>query len=176
MKRLILGLLLITIIAAFSCTMQAKKKVNRKKATTENLAGLTPLERKIVGKHLLTLQWISWKGYGSVVIKKEADGTLSCRGGQVARDCYKAGDVDDECYNNGDYIKLDGTIEIIDETHLVFTGDIRQKIYHMNNGEEILRQGTYNFVQKENRHYWRMQEMTNPVDECVDYIDIYFKR
>ncbi|MBR0023543.1 MAG: hypothetical protein IJP59_02930 [Muribaculaceae bacterium] len=46
----------------------------------------------------------------------------------------------------------------------------------MNNGEEILRQGTYNFVQKENRHYWRMQEMTNPVDECVDYIDIYFKR
>lgn len=176
MKRLILGLLLITIMVALSCTMQAKKKVNRKKATTENLAGLTPLERKIVGKHLLTLQWISWKGFGSVVIKKEADGTLSCHGGQFARDCYKAGDVDHECYTNDDYIKLDGTIEIIDETHLVFTGDIRQKIYHMNNGEEILRQGTYNFVQKENRHYWRMQEMTNPVDECVDYIDIYFKR
>ncbi|MBR0023544.1 MAG: hypothetical protein IJP59_02935 [Muribaculaceae bacterium] len=77
MKRLILGLLLITMMAALPCTMQAKKKVNRKKATTENLVGLTPLERKIVGKHLLTLQWISWKGYGSVVIKKEADGTLS---------------------------------------------------------------------------------------------------
>jgi len=59
MKRLILGLLLITMMAALPCTMQAKKKVNRKKATTENLVGLTPLERKIVGKHLLTLQWIS---------------------------------------------------------------------------------------------------------------------
>ena len=36
--------------------------------------------------------------------------------------------------------------------------------------------GTFNFVATGNRKYWRMQEMENPVDECVDYIDIYFKR
>lgn len=173
MKRIILALLLIGMMAALPCTMQAKKRVTRKKANTENLAGLTPLERKIVGNHLLSLQWISWKYFGSVTIKKEADGTFSCRGEQLAINCK---DSDDSCKINRDYLKLDGTIEIVDETHLVFTGDIREKIYHINNGEEVLRHGTYNFVQKENRRYWRMQEMTNPVDECVDYIDIYFKR
>jgi hypothetical protein len=153
--------------------MQAKKKVTRKKAQTENLAGLTALERKVVGKHMLSLQWISWKYFGYVNIKKEADGTLSCRGEQLARNCK---DADYECITNDDYIKLDGTIEIVDETHLVFTGDIREKIYHMNNGEEVLRQGTYNFVATGKRKYWRMQEMLNPVGDCADYIDIYFKR
>ena len=176
MKRIILGLLLVTMVAAMPFTLEAKKKATRNKAKTENLAGLSALERKVVGKHMLSLQWISWKSFGYVNIKKEADGTLSCRGEQLARKCVNGGDVDDGCITNDDYIKLDGTIEILDETHLVFTGDIREKIYHMNNGEEVLRSGTYNFVATGNRKYWRMQEMTNPVDECVDYIDIYFKR
>lgn len=175
MKRIIFGLLLAVLIASVPFSMEAKtkKKVSRTKAQTENLAGLTALEKKVVGKHLLTLQWISWKYYGSVVIKKEADGTYSCKGEQLARNCK---DADDDCITNDDYIKLDGTIEIVDDTHLVFTGDIREKIYHMNNGEEVLRQGTYNFVATGKRKYWRMQEMKNPVDECVDYIDIYFKK
>ena len=75
-----------------------------------------------------------------------------------------------------DYVKLDGTIEIVDADHLVFTGEIRTKVYHINNGQEVLRSGTYNFVTKEKRKYWRMQEISNPADNCADYIDIYFKR
>lgn len=174
MKRFILGLIFITMTVAFSCNIQAKKKVTRKKATTENLAGLSTLERKIVGKHMLSLQWISWESFGSVEIKKEADGTLSCRGEQRARNCPKGteqGNID-----NDDYLILDGTIEIVDADHLVFTGEIREKVYHINNGQEVLRSGTYNFVTKENRHYWRMQERLNPADNCTDYIDIYFKK
>ena len=174
MKRLIFGLLLAKMLFASPGNIDAKKKkTTRKKAQTENTVGLTTLERKVVGKHLLTLQWISWEYYGSVTIKKEADGTLSCKGEQLAVNCK---DAEEGCKANGDYVKLDGTIEILDKEHLIFTGQIRQKIYHINNGQEVLRDGTFNFVTKGNRHYWRMQEMTNPTDECVDYIDIYFNK
>ena len=168
-------MLIALLVAAVPTSMEAKKKkTTRKNAKTENTTGFNALERKVVGKHLLTLQWISWESYGSVEIKKEADGTLSCHGEQLARKCPKGteqGNID-----NDDYVKLDGTIEIVDKDHLIFTGEIRTKVYHINHGQEVLREGTFNFVTKENRHYWRMQEMINPIDECVDYIDIYFKK
>jgi len=172
MKRLIFGMLLAAILFAVPGTIDAKKKTTRKKAKTVKVDGLTALERKVVGKHMLSLQWISWKYFGSVTIKKEADGTLSCKGEQLAINCK---DAEPECKENGDYIRLDGTIEIVDKDHLVFNGEIGEKVYHINGGEEVLRSGTFNFVTKENRHYWRMQEMTNPADKCIDYIDIYFK-
>ena len=173
MKRFILGLLLIAVVAAMPSTIEAKKKkTTRKTVQTEKYAALLDLERKVVGKHMLSLQWISWKYFGSVTIKKEANGTLTCKGEQLARNCK---DADDECKTNGDYIKLDGLIDIVDAKNLVFIGEIREKIYHMNNGQEVLRQGTFHFEATGNRKYWRMQEMQNPVDECVDYIDIYFK-
>lgn len=174
MKRIILALMAIALMASAPMAMDAKKKTTRKRAKTENLTGLTALERKIVGKHMLTLQWISWESYGSVDIKKEADGTLSCRGEQLARKCTKG--VEQGNIDNDDYVKLVGTIEIVDKDHLVFTGEIRTKVYHINNGQEVLRSGTYNFVTKENRKYWRMQELDNPADNCADYVDIYFKR
>lgn len=174
MKRIILALIAIALIASVPFTMEAKKKTTRKKAKTENLSGLTALERKVVGKHMLSLQWISWESFGSVEIKKEADGTFSCRGEQLARKCTK--DVEQGNIDNDDYVKLDGTIEIVDADHLVFTGEIRTKVYHINNGQEVLRSGKFNFVTKEKRKYWRMQEISNPADNCADYIDIYFKR
>lgn len=89
MKRIILALIAIALVASVPFTMEAKKKTTRKKAKTENLSGLTALERKVVGKHMLSLQWISWESFGSVEIKKEADGTFSCRGEQLARKCTK---------------------------------------------------------------------------------------
>lgn len=174
MKRFVLALTLVAIVATMPFAISAKKKATRKKAKTEKVAGLTALERKVVGKHMLSMQWISWESFGSVEIKKEADGTYSCRGAQMARNCPRGteqGNID-----NDDYVKLDGTIEIVDADHLVFNGEIRTKVYHINNGNEVLRSGTFNFVTKENRKYWRMQEMSNPADQCTDYIDIYFKR
>jgi len=174
MKRFFAAILLIAMVASVTFTVDAKRRTNRKKAQTESTAGLTALERKVVGKHMLSLQWISWESFGTVEIKKEADGTFSCRGEQMARKCKRGteqGNID-----NDDYVKLDGTITIVDDTHLVFNGEIRTKVYHINHGEEVLRQGTFNFVATQNRKFWRMQEMLNPVDECTDYVDIYFKR
>jgi len=173
MKRIIFSLLLITLVATTPFSMEAKKKVTQKKAKTEKFKGLSALERKVVGKHMLSIQWISWNYFGSVTIKKEADGTLSCHGEQLARNCK---DADKECKVNDDYVKLDGTIQIVDETHLIFTGDIREKIYHINNGEEVLRQGTFDFISQGKRKYWRLQDMLNPSGDGTDYIDIYFKR
>lgn len=175
MKRIVTGLLLIAIVAAMPGTIDAKKKrTTRKTVKEERYDNLSTLERKIVGKHMLSLQWISWEDFGSVEIKKEADGSLSCRGEQVARKLRRGteqGNID-----NDDYVRLDGIIDIVDEKNLVFTGEIREKVYHINNGQETLRKGTFHFVSTENRKYWRLQEMSNPVDQCVDYIDIYFKR
>ena len=173
MKRIIFTLLIALLVAAVPTTIEAKKKkTTRKSVQEQKYDNLSALERKVVGKHMLSLQWISWKYFGSVTIKKEANGTLSCKGEQLAVNCK---DADDECKTNGDYVKLDGVIDIVDANHLVFVGEIREKIYHMNNGQEVLREGTFHFEATGNRKFWRMQEMRNPVDECVDYIDIYFK-
>ena len=172
MKRILLSLLILLTVASVPASIEAKKKV-RRTAKTEKYAYLNDVERKVLGKHMLSLQWLSWKYFGYVNITKQPDGTITCRGEQLARNCK---DADNDCKTNDDYIKLDGVIDIVDASHLIFVGEIRQKIYHINNGEEVLRKGTFNFVATGNRKYWRMQEMENPVDECVDYIDIYFKR
>ena len=173
MKKIIFTMLIALFVAAVPATMDAKtKKKTTIKHRTEQDARNFSLERKVVGKHMLSLQWISWKYFGTVTIKKEADGTLSCKGEQLARKCKDAeqGNID-----NDDYVKLDGKIEIVDKNHLNFTGEIRTKIYHINNGQEVLREGTFNFEATGNRKFWRMFPVLNPADECADYIDIYFK-
>ena len=77
MKKII-TLMLLLVVAMTSVTMAdaRTKRRGRTKARTEQTAGLTALERKVVGRHMLSLQWISWDYFGSVEIKKQADGTL----------------------------------------------------------------------------------------------------
>lgn len=174
MKKIVFTMLIALLVAAVPSTVEAKKKKTTRKTVKEQQYDyLSNVESKIVGKHMLSLQWISWKYFGSVTIKREADGTLSCKGEQLARNCK---DAEEGCKTNGDYVKLDGIIDIVDATHLVFVGEIRTKIYHINNGQEVLRKGTFHFDATGNRKFWRMQEMSNPADECADYVDIYFKR
>ena len=172
MKRIIFGILLVALIATLPFSIEAKKKNTRKTAQTEKYAALSALERKYVGKHMLSLQWLSWKYFGTVTITKEANGVLTCKGEQLARNCK---DADEKSIINDDYLKLDGVIDIVDANHFLFVGEIREKIFHINNGEEVLRQGTYDFKSTKNRKYWRMFPVANPADSCADYIDIYFK-
>ncbi|MBR5030548.1 MAG: hypothetical protein IKT03_05005 [Muribaculaceae bacterium] len=173
MKRFILGLLLIAVVAMPGTIEAKKKKTTHKTLQEQKYDHLSALERKIVGKHMLSLQWISWESFGEVTIKKEADGSISCRGEQLARKCRRG--IEQGNIDNDDYVKLNGVIDIIDAKHFLFIGEIREKVYHLNNGEEVVRKGTFNFEATGNRKFWRMQEMTHPTDECVDYIDIYFK-
>lgn len=122
---------------------------------------LTALESKIVGLHMLSLQWIEKPIYGECKITKESDGRLHCVGEHISTN------------HPGDYMKLDGYIEIVDADHLIFDGDIAIKVYHLNNGEEYVRTGRYDFITKPGRKYWRARNLE--VIDATDYVDIYFK-
>ena len=118
--------------------------------------------KNILGKHMCSLQWISWKQFGSVTISQDPDtGALHVKGGQKSK-------------TNSDYLDIDGTLTVLNPLHLKFDGEIITCVDHINNGKPVKRKGTYNFTVAGQRRYWRMQEMTNPDDGCCDYVDIYF--
>ena len=117
--------------------------------------------KNILGKHMCSLQWISWKDFGSVTISQDSDKTIHVMGGQKSK-------------TNSDYLEIDGTLTVINPLHLRFNGEITTCVYHINDGKPVKRKGTYNFTVAGQRRYWRMQEMTNPDDPCCDYVDIYF--
>ena len=80
-----------------------------------------------------------------------------------------------EIIRDNDYLYIDGTFEITDANNIYFTGEIREKVSYLNNGQECLRNGTYHFKAYNGRQYWRMQEMANcEGNGVVDYIDIFF--
>ena len=117
--------------------------------------------KNIEGTHMCSLQWISWKKFGSVILKRNPDGTLNCTGGQKST-------------TTDDYLKLDGNITVVNPLHLKFTGKIITCVSHINNGKPVVREGEFNFTVAGQRRYWRMREMNNPKDGCCDYVDIYF--
>ena len=117
--------------------------------------------KNILGKHMCSLQWISWKDFGSVTISQDSDGTVHVKGGQKSK-------------TNSGYLQIDGTLTILNPLHLQLTGEIITCVDHINSGNPVKRKGTYNFTVAGQRRYWRMQEMTNPEDGCCDYVDIYF--
>ena len=117
--------------------------------------------RNIEGTHMCSLQWISWKKFGSVILERNPDGTLRCTGGQKST-------------TTDDYLKLDGVVTVINPLHLKFKGKIITCVSHINKGKPVVRDGEFNFTVAGQRRYWRMREMNNPEDGCCDYVDIYF--
>ena len=121
---------------------------------------LSPFEKKVVGNHLFSLQWIESKYYGTCEIKKEGE-TLKC----VALH---------ESDNKKDYLKMEGDITIVSDNHLRFTGTILRKVHYLYNGREYKRNGTFDFKAWGTRKYWRGQDMNTP--DGYDYIDIFFEK
>ncbi|WP_101774555.1 hypothetical protein [Pasteurella oralis] len=119
---------------------------------------ITKIENKLIGKHKLSLQWVSWEKLGSVDILRDADG-LSIEGIQEL---------------NGNFVSLFGRIKVIDENAFLFTGEIVTRVDHINNGKACTRQGTYEFRATGKRKYWRLQQMENPCELVADYVDVYF--
>lgn len=72
---------------------------------------ITKIENKLIGKHKLSLQWVSWETFGSVDILRDADG-LSIEGIQEL---------------NGNFVSLFGKIKVIDEK--VFL--LQEKLSHV---------------------------------------------
>ncbi len=145
---------------------QTRKPASRSRVSTAVRKPVSSTPR-IVGKHMLSLQWLSWKKFGSCTISAaNSNGEYEIHGKQLGGD---------EPGNVNDYLYIDGVITYSDPYHLKFKGSIRTKVYHINNGEEVVRDGEYDFARTENRKYWRMQQMENPADHCTDYVDIYFQ-
>jgi len=121
-------------------------------------------DKILVGEHLISVQWISWKNFGKATITKtEVEGVYKIIGVQDNKD-------------NNDYLKINGTLKPNSEKQLTFNGTIETKINFINQGNPCLREGTYTFRATGQRKYWRLKEMYNPCrkDSLVDYIDIYW--
>ncbi|CAN5418924.1 hypothetical protein BH18ACI1_BH18ACI1_04470 [soil metagenome] len=140
------------VVAGFSFSVFAQQKtvINDAKA-----------KKMLLGKHLFSLQWISWDYFGSAIVSNK-NGVFYLKGEQKQR-------------KGSDFVKIDGVITEIDAKEFTFDGTIITRISHINNGEPCTRIGKMNFAITNNRKYWRLQEMDNPCDEAVDYVDIYFR-
>ena len=114
-----------------------------------------------VGQHMLSLQWIEDVKFGSCQVKAAGKGQYTISGSHFNK-------------AKTDWLKIDGTLTVVDSRRLRFSGTIKTKISHIANGVEQVRRGDYDFLATGARKYWRLQQMNNPGDGCVDYVDIYF--
>ena len=152
-------IIILSMLLSLSLVICAQTKRNTQSKTKTTSVSQT--ERKVLGKHMLALQWISWEDFGSCTITKDNKGILHCKGEQRSKE-------------NGDYLKIDGTIMIVNAKHLKFNGTISCLVSYLNNGKVYKRNGTFNFKARGQRKYWRLQEMERSNDVCVDYVDIFF--
>lgn len=119
-------------------------------------------KRMLLGKHLFSLQWISWDHFGSANVT-EKDGLLHLKGEQKSRE-------------NDDYLTIEGVVTELNRYDFTFQGKIVTRVDHINSGEPCVREGEMTFRITGKRKYWRLQQMDSPCEEVVDYVDIFFRR
>ena len=141
--------LILTTFALFGFA-QEKTIVNDAKAKT-----------MLLGKHKLSLQWISWNYFGTAAVT-DRNGVLYLKGEQKQR-------------KGTDFVKIDGVITQIDAKEFKFDGTVITQVSYINKGEPCTRMGEMTFKISGKRKYWRMQEIDNPCDTAADYVDIYFR-
>lgn len=117
--------------------------------------------RMLLGKHKLSLQWISWDYFGTAIVTNRG-GIYRLTGQQKGR-------------GNRDLLTIDGRVLSIDKRQFVFEGTIVTRVSHINGGQPCKREGEFTFRITGNRKYWRLMEMDNPCDEATDYVDIFLR-
>ena len=118
--------------------------------------------RMLVGRHKLSLQWVSWDHFGSATVTNRR-GIYSIKGEQKGRG------------RNKDFVTIEGVITVIDKKEFRFRGKILTLVSHINSGQPCIRDGEFTFRITGKRRYWRLHEMDNPCDTATDYVDIYFR-
>ena len=149
-KKLSCAAFLILITFGAGVFAQDKTQINSIKA--RNL---------LIGRHNLSLQWISWDYFGTATVTNK-NGFYYLKGRQKSRE-------------NSDYVEVNGMITEISEREFKFDGTIVMQVSHINNGEPCERSGEMTFAITGKRKYWRLQEMKSPCDVTTDYVDIYFR-
>lgn len=152
MKK-ITGIIFVTLaILTVTVFGQQKTVVNDSKA-----------KQMLMGRHLLSLQWISWDYFGRADVTNKK-GVLHLKGEQKGRG-----------EQAGDYLRIDGVITQVDAKEFKFNGKITMKVSHNNSGQPCEREGEMTFKVTGKRKYWRLMEMDNPCEGITDYVDIYFR-
>ena len=118
------------------------------------------VEDMLQGKHLLTIQWLSFEKEpaGSVSIEKADSGWYSIKGKQE---------------NKKGFLKIDGKIKRVTKLELLFDGDITYSIDYIHGNDTCRKSGPQTFLSTKKRKYWRLQNMEGCAG-TTDYIDIYF--
>lgn len=117
-------------------------------------------KQKLLGKHMFSLQWISWDYFGEAKVVDD-NGLLRITGRQDSRE-------------NSDFVTIDGVIESVDAREFAFVGKIVTQVSYINDGKPCERDGKMTFRITGSRKYWRLAQIDNPCDEVADYVDIYF--
>ncbi len=151
MKKTTVALMLAIVLVSTAAVAQERTKVNSRYA-----------KGKLLGRHFLSLQWISWDWYGRAYVRR-SKGVYYLTGNQKSRE-------------NDDELTIDGVITEINRYNFKFNGRITTKVSHIANGEECVREGDMTFAISGKRKYWRLQEIDNPCDQVADYVDIYFRK
>ncbi|MDR2366186.1 MAG: hypothetical protein LBD68_10125 [Zoogloeaceae bacterium] len=119
------------------------------------------LEQKLLGSHLFSLQWVSWKKFGTAEITRKEDGQLYIDASQSL---------------DGNYVTLQGVLTPINAAEFTVEGELITRTSDINNSEPCARSGTFNFKATGTRKYWRLQQMNNPCDGIyAEYVDVFFK-
>ena len=150
LKKLIFLSAMLFSFFAVSSFAQEKTVVNDVKA-----------KNMLLGRHMLSLQWISWDYFGSATVTNK-NGVYYLKGSQKGR-------------GNKDFVEIDGIITQIDQKEFTFDGKITMQISHINEGKPCVREGEMTFAITGKRKYWRLQQMDNPCDVATDYVDIYLR-
>ena len=148
-KYIVATIILVTLLVGTSAA-QIKTEINNAQAA-----------KMLLGRHKLSLQWISWDYFGTASVVNNK-GVYRLKGEQKGRE-------------NNDLVTVDGTIISIDAKEFAFNGKIMTQISHINGGEPCVREGDFTFRITGKRRYWRMQQIDNPCDQAADYVDIYFR-
>jgi len=149
-KKIFLAAIL--LITAFGFAVFAQEKTDIKDSKAKAM---------LLGRHKLSLQWISWDYLGQASVSNKS-GVLYLKGEQKSR-------------GGSDYVKIDGVITSIDAKEFKFDGTITTQISHIADGKSCERTGEMTFRITGKRKYWRLQEMDNPCEGVTDYVDIYFR-
>ena len=151
MKKLFL---LVVILSTVAITSFAQQRTDINDA---------PAARMLLGRHKLSLQWVSWDYFGVATVTNRR-GVYSVKGEQKGRGMSK-----------GNSVTIDGVITSIDAKEFAFRGKIVTLVTHINGGKPCERDGEFTFKITGKRRYWRLQQMDSPCDTATDYVDIYFR-
>ncbi len=148
-----------TTLIALGVLLLSTSAVAEEKAAAKTVIEDAAAKKKLLGAHLLTLQWIESKQAGKATVT-DKDGLLSLEGEQR---------------KGTDAVTVKGVITKVAKTTFTFDGTIVTTVSHINGGKACERKGEMTFAITQKRKYWRLQQMDNPCAKVADYVDVFMR-